>query len=263
MNLFSKISKHYYVLSIFMLLFVFNYLLFKENYFFGKIVYLLVLILLLILYIGVTRLRLNYFYNSINSGIVKGISLTFDDGPNPEYTEKILDILKKKNVKASFFIIGKNIKGNENILKRIYSEGHLIGNHTFSHKYWFNSLPSSTIAKDIDKNTLSIEKIIGKKTKFYRTPFGLSSPNIARGIKKTNVISIGWDFRSFDTMAKNENELLNKLKKNVNTSSILLMHDNNKFTINVLEDFIDYCFTNGIKIVSLDKMVGINAYEKE
>ncbi|MFT4644729.1 MAG: peptidoglycan/xylan/chitin deacetylase (PgdA/CDA1 family), partial [Planctomycetota bacterium] len=198
---------------------------------------------------------------SINAGLKPGISLTFDDGPNPEFTEKVLGILKRKNVTASFFIIGKNIKGNEALLKKIYTEGHIIGNHSMNHTYWFNSLPGNIIAKEIVETEQKIEEVIGVKPIFYRTPFGLTSPNVARGIKKAKVISIGWNYRSFDTMAKDEKVLLDKLIKNAKTSSIILLHDNNKFTLAVLEAFIDYCITNGIEIVSLDKMIGLQAYK--
>jgi len=261
MTIHKKISKHYIILALVIIIYLLNFIFFKDKTYYWAINYSVFTVHIIILYIGVTRHRLNYFYKSINSGKKTGISLTFDDGPNSEFTEKILEILKRKNIKAAFFIIGKNIEGNENIVKQIDNEGHIIGNHSFGHKYWFNSLPSNVIAKEINKNAEILKKIIGKKPKFYRTPFGLCSPNVARGIKKTKVISIGWDFRSFDTMAKNEAKLLNKLKQNVKTSSIMLMHDNNKFTLNVLEEFIDYCFTNGIEIVSLDKMIELNAYE--
>lgn len=261
MNQQPKISKHYIVLTGFLLLFVVNYLVFKdsENYWLFNTI--LILSLLTILYIGVTRHRLNYFYNSINEGSKPGISLTFDDGPNPEFTAKALEILQRKKVKATFFIIGKNIEGNEELLKKIHREGHLIGNHSMNHTYWFNSLPGNMIAKEIIETEQKIEAVIGKKPNYYRTPFGLTSPNVAKGIKKTNVTSIGWNFRSFDTMAKDEKVLLEKLKKNAHKSSIILLHDNNKFTLAVLEAFIDYCFTNGIKIVSLDEMIGVNAYK--
>lgn len=261
MNQQAKISKHYIILTAFILLFIINYFVFKNSENYWLFFTILILSLITILYIGVTRHRLNYFYHSINAGSKPGISLTFDDGPNPEYTEKVLAILKRKNVQATFFIIGKNIKGKEDLLRKIYKEGHIIGNHSMNHTYWFNSLPGSKIAKEILETEQKIEAVIGQKPNYYRTPFGLTSPNVAKGIKKAKVTSIGWNFRSFDTMAKDEKVLLNKLKKYAKNTSIALLHDNNKFTTAVLEDYIDYCFTNGIKIVSLDEMIGIKAYK--
>lgn len=261
MNSNFKITKHHFVLTAFIMLLITNYVLFKNNEYFTINIVILTIALLAILYIGVTRHRLNYFYNSINSGNKPGLSLTFDDGPNPDFTEKVLKILDKKNVKASFFIIGKNIVGNESLLQKIYDKGHIIGNHSMNHTYWFNSLPGNKIAKEIIETESKIAAIIGKKPNFYRTPFGLTSPNVAKGIKKAKVLSIGWNFRSFDTMAKDEKTLLDKLIKNAKRSSIVLLHDNNKFTLAVLEAFIDYCFTNGIKIVSLDKMIDQKPYK--
>lgn len=255
-----KISKHHIVLFVVVILLIINYLFFKQSIYFVKGNILILFIYLILLYIAVTRVRLNYFVNSINSGSQKGISLTFDDGPNPEFTEKVLDVLKAKNVKATFFIIGKNIAGNEAILKRIDDEGHLLGNHSFGHLYWYNSLFSSTINADINKANDLIFSVLGKKPRYFRTPFGLTSPNISKALKNTDYVSIGWDLRSFDTMAKDENKLFDKLKSKVKHSSIVLLHDNNEITLNVLARFIDYCKENGIEIVSLDKMIGEKAY---
>ena len=237
-----------------------NFIFFKENAVFWKLNILILLVYLVVLYVAVTRIRLNYFVKTINSGKEKGISLTFDDGPNPEFTEKILDILKAKNVTATFFIIGKNISGNEAILKRIDNEGHLVGNHSFSHLYWYNSLLPKKIKADINKANEEIFQVLAKKPRYFRTPFGLTSPNIAKALENNDYLSLGWDFRSFDTMAKDEEKLLNKLKTKAKQSSIILLHDNNAITLAVLELFIDYCQENGIEIVSLDKMIGEKAY---
>ena len=261
MNQYFKISKHYQVLLGFILLLAINFFAFENSTNYWLVNTILIVSLIIILYIGVTRHRLNYFYDSINSGSKPGLSLTFDDGPNPEFTESILAILKKKKVKASFFIIGKNIEGNESLLNKIYTNGHIIANHSMNHTYWFNVLPGSKIAEEIIATENKINEVIGVKPNFYRTPFGLTSPNVARGIKKVPVQSIGWDFRSFDTMATDEKALLSKLKKNAHKSSIILLHDNNQFTLAVLEAFINYCLTNGIKIVPLDEMIGIKAYK--
>lgn len=262
MALSSRLSKHYVILPLVLLLVVLNYVFNIENSNYWTINYIIVFSYLILLYIAVTRHRMNYFYHSINSGNENGISLTFDDGPNTEFTEKALSILEKYNVKATFFIIGKNIKENEALLKKIFDKGHIIANHSFNHTYWFNSLPSKMIAKEIAKNNDTIYSVIKEKPNYYRTPFGLCSPNVARGIKKANMVSIGWNFRSFDTMAKDEKKLLKKMKKHTKDNSIFLLHDNNSFTLNVLDDFLSFCKTNGTEIVSLDKMIGIKAYKK-
>src|SRR5580765_718578 len=99
--------------------------------------------------------------------------LTFDDGPNSNYTPKILDILKENNIKATFFVCGKNVKKNPEILKRIADEGHLIGNHSYSH-----SLLKSIIffSPEVEKTNNMVKEIVGKTPKFYRAPYGLTMP---------------------------------------------------------------------------------------
>ena len=209
----------------------------------------------------IEKFRLNYFSTAIHSGNQEGISLTFDDGPNPKFTEKFLDLLKKYDVKATFFIVGKNIEGNEAILKRIVNEGHIIGNHSYKHVGWYNTLSSSKILADIELCNKLIKDVTTKDLIFFRAPFGLTSPNIAKALNKSDHISIGWDFRTFDTMSKDEDQLFNKMKKNAKSSSIMLLHDNNDITYNALEKFLSYCKENGIKIVSLDEMIGIKPYK--
>ncbi len=257
-----KSSKHFKVLFLVIAIIVSTSYFFQESKYLFQVLFFIFGIYLLILYVGVTRYRLNYFSKAIHSGKEKGLSLTFDDGPNPNFTNKVLDILKKHQVKATFFIIGKNIDGNEVILKRIIDEGHIVGNHSFSHVKFFNVISPKKIVEDIEKCDNSIEKVTNLKPLFFRTPFGLTSPKIAKALKKVDHVSVGWDFRSFDTMAKSETKLLYKLKSKASKSSILLLHDNNEITINVLDAFLNFCKKNGIKIVSLDKMIGLKPYKE-
>ncbi|MGM0503963.1 MAG: polysaccharide deacetylase family protein, partial [Bacteroidota bacterium] len=156
----------------------------------------------------------------------KKIALTFDDGPN-EYTRKVLTILDKHDIKATFFCIGKNIEKNNDILTEIHEKDHLIGNHTWSHDQWFNFFPAKKMKKDIVKNAELICQQTGKRVKLFRPPYGVTNPPLKKAIAGLNYQTIGWSLRSLDTIKKPEN-VIRKLTQKISPGDIILLHDNRK-----------------------------------
>ena len=133
---------------------------------------------------GSFDIQLGYFVNSIThkQTKIKEVALTFDDGPT-EFTPKFLDILKEKNIKATFFCIGKQIEKYPEIFQRIIAEGHTIGNHTYSHSNNTGFLSTSKMIEEIQKCDEVMLKIGNSKTDLYRPPFGVTNPNSAKAIK--------------------------------------------------------------------------------
>jgi peptidoglycan/xylan/chitin deacetylase (PgdA/CDA1 family) len=179
--------------------------------------------------------------------------LTFDDGPQDVYTGKVLDILKEKDVKAVFFLIGKQVSNRQAIVKRIISEGHQIGNHSFSHVKSFPMWSTKSVVTDIDKADAALAEL-GIQTNLYRTPFGLSNPNIANAIAEKKLISVGWSLRSFDTLATSKSQLVNRILGKVNSGDIILLHEWGKYTVAALPEIID-----GIRAKGLDFAFGIES----
>ncbi|MCF8374247.1 MAG: polysaccharide deacetylase family protein [Bacteroidales bacterium] len=221
----------------------------------------LIVVYILILFFGVNYIGWNFFINSLNKGnsTEKHIALTFDDGPNPEITPKVLALLNKSEAKAAFFCIGKNIVGHEDIVAAIHSEGHIIGNHSYSHAVTFDLMSSQKMAQEIEDTNQLIFNIIKKKPILFRPPFGVTNPNLAKAIRHTGMTSIGWSLRSFDTV-KNEEQVLRKVKKKIKAGDIILFHDSSEKTIKYLEKLLTYFSENGFKIVSLDQLLKIHAY---
>lgn len=220
----------------------------------------LVLLFLLIVAIGSSFIQLNYFVESINSGNKKGIALTFDDGPSAETTSQILTILEKENCKATFFVIGNKIKENESLLKKIDNEGHTIGNHSFIHKNQITLYSTKNLKADIIKCNEIIEQAIGKKPLLFRPPFGVTTPRYNRALKQLNMQSIGWNIRSLDTQSTNKELLLKKITSKIEDGSIILLHDTQKITVEVLPDIIQFCKINGINIVPLHQLINYQPY---
>lgn len=189
----------------------------------------------------------------------KIIALTFDDGPN-ENTLSILNILKKKNVKAIFFCIGKNIEKHPEILKRIVEEGHIVGNHSFSHSNFFDFYRKNCLIEEIRKTDALIENISGKKPQLFRPPYGVTNPSIRRALEVTKHKVIGWNIRSLDGILKNEKIIFARIKNRIAPGGIVLLHDT-AHTLTILERLMLHLEENEYKVVSIEELLNIKAYE--
>lgn len=189
----------------------------------------------------------------------KVIALTFDDGPN-ENTLPILDILKRHNVKATFFCIGKNIEKHPEILKRIIEEGHVVGNHSYSHSSFFDFYRKDRVMEEIRKTDALIESISGKKVQLFRPPFGVTNPSIRRALEVTKHKVIGWNIRSLDGIFKDEKIIFARIKKRIAPGGIVLLHDRSH-TVSILERLMLYLEENEYKVVSIEALLNIKAYE--
>jgi peptidoglycan/xylan/chitin deacetylase (PgdA/CDA1 family) len=222
-----------------------------------------VLVYFLILVWGSSQINSNYHLPTVCQGVSisgKEIALSFDDGPDLLITPGVLDILKKHNVKASFFCIGKKIEGNEKLLQRIVDEGHVLGNHSYSHSYLFDFFGSAKIKEELNKTNWLVEKITGKQMHYFRPPYGVTTPNIATAIKEANFSCIGWSIRSLDAVSKNETEIVNRVSSQLTPGSIILFHDTAPHILPVLEQTLLACKKNGFNIVSLNDLIKINPY---
>ena len=220
----------------------------------GVSLYIYILVFLftsIILFIGTYFIQANFYFNSICTlPENKGIAITFDDGPDPNVTPQILEVLKKYNAKATFFVIGNKLDNNIELLQEIITQGHKLGNHSFTHSYYFDFFSTKKVKAEIEKTNIIIEQITGEKSIYFRPPFGLTNPNIARAIKKNKMISIGWSIRSLDTV-KDEQTVLKRLSK-VKAGDIILFHDTKINTPKILDKFLRLCSDKGIQTTFLN-----------
>jgi peptidoglycan/xylan/chitin deacetylase (PgdA/CDA1 family) len=227
----------------------------------------IVWIIIVFLYLAATaygsfNIQSNYFFKSVNKGKRKAISLTFDDGPDPDTTPKILAVLREKKIQAAFFVIGKKAAKYPELLKQIEDEGHTIGNHTFSHSYFLGFFSKSRLKADIGHCTEIISSTINKTPLFFRPPFGVTNPVYASVLKELGLHSIGWSVRSLDTRADNKYQIINRVMSKLKSRDIVLLHDNLKVTADSLEDVIEHCLQKGIKIVPLSQLIEKAPYDQ-
>ena len=247
--------RHKYSIILFVLLLVFLFFIKASAIFY---------VLLFLAFLGITSwgafdMRLNYFSKNICKSSTckeKEIALTFDDGPH-EKTIEVLDVLLKYNAKATFFCIGKQIEKYPKILERIIAEGHTVGNHSYSHSNWNGFFSSKKIVSEIEQTNQLIAQYINRKTQLYRPPFGVTNPNIAKAISKTNQLVIGWTIRSLDTVIKNEDVILNRIKKRLKAGSIILLHDTSSKTVSVLEQLLLFLQSEGYKTKTIEELLEI------
>lgn len=229
-------------------------------------IYILILLLsvyLLFIIIVSVNIRINYHlkaYNRIKNYDLNHISITFDDGPNLDYTPKVLNLLKKYNAKATFFCIGKNIKSNPILIKKIIDDGHTIGNHTYTHSNLIGFFNKKRILKEIDETNKEIFKITNKNMMFFRPPFGVTNPMISKAIKETGHKVIGWNIRTYDTIIKNPNIIFHIISRKIHPGSIILLHDKSNTTIKLLEMILIFLKKNNYKSITIDKLFNLNAY---
>jgi len=182
------------------------------------------------------------------------VALTFDDGPHPTNTPELLDTLKALNIKATFFVIGERAHKYPEIIKRIVNEGHTLGQHSYYHRKNFGALSSTKIEKELQQSIDTIEQITGVRPSYFRPPFGVTNPNIAKAVKTLGLTSIGWSLRSYDTTYTPE-MVVNKLTKKAKAGDIILMHDHLESTSQSVKTIVREYRKNGLDFVNLDDSI--------
>jgi peptidoglycan/xylan/chitin deacetylase (PgdA/CDA1 family) len=232
---------------------------------YGLPIYIYCLLLIaysLIVFWGCYHVGSNFFIKIVCKAKTdkKEIAISFDDGPSENYSKEILAILKSEQVKATFFCIGNRISGNESILKQIDTEGHIIGNHSYSHHFWFDLYSFKKMQDDLKQMDTEMERVTGLKPKLFRPPYGVTNPNLAKAIKNGGYTPVGWSVRSMDTVIKDGKKLLGKINDGIKPGAVFLFHDTSKATVDILAGFIQEVKKRGYNIVPLDKMLDLQAY---
>jgi peptidoglycan/xylan/chitin deacetylase (PgdA/CDA1 family) len=153
------------------------------------------------------------------------VALTFDDGPDPVDTPRLLDLLRDHNVKATFFVVGQRAAQHPEIVRRAWEEGHLIANHTWSHQPLFCFLSPWRLRSEIERNAECITRICGVRPRYFRSPVALRHPLLRLALQKAGMEFIAWRVRSYDTVIRNPRVLAHRILSQVANRDIILLHD--------------------------------------
>ena len=181
----------------------------------------------------------------------KYIALTFDDGPSSKYTPILLDGLKERGVHATFFLMGKNIEGKEDIVKRMSEEGHLIGNHSYEHIQLTKAGPKA-VCEAVERTQEQIETITGKRPEYIRPPYGDWNEELEEEIGMTPVL---WSVDSLDWKLKDTGKILRRVLKDVKDGDIILLHDIFPSSVEAALELIDILQKEGYVFVTADELL--------
>lgn len=179
------------------------------------------------------------------------VALTFDDGPDEEYTELLLDGLKQRGVKASFFVLGKCLEGQEELLIRMKEEGHLIGNHTYNHVR-LDKLTPFQAREEILKTNNRIYEATGEYPVYLRPPYGAWKRELELYVE---MIPVLWNVDTLDWKCQDVSSILDSVRKNVKNGSVILMHDEYASTVKAALAIVDELKKEGYEFVTVDRLI--------
>ncbi|GLC83084.1 polysaccharide deacetylase family protein [Lacrimispora brassicae] len=181
----------------------------------------------------------------------KQIALTFDDGPHSVYTPRLLDGLRERGVQATFFLLGENVEGKEAIVKQMEEDGHLVGNHGYTHVQMSKELVG-TACQQIEQNNRQIEEITGVRPQYLRPPYGSWNEELEC---TTNMTVVLWNLDPLDWKSKNTKKVVRYIVKHVEPGDIILLHDVYPTSVEAALEVIDVLSKQGYTFVTVDELL--------
>ncbi len=193
---------------------------------------------------------------------VLAVALTFDDGPDADFTPKVLEILAREKVSATFFVVGQRALAHPDLVREIDRQGHLVGNHSFTHAWNINFSLHSNLTREITRCNAAIEAAIGKRPCFYRAPHGFKNPALGDVLERLGLVCVGWQVRGFDAVSSNANTIARRLVLKAGPGDVLLLHDgaglqgtnDRSATLEALPMIIDGLRARGFAFKRLDEL---------
>lgn len=181
----------------------------------------------------------------------KRVAITFDDGPNPDYTELLLEGLKEREVKATFFLLGAECEKYPEIVKKISEDGHLIGVHSYEHVNLANLTDEAAI-EQVDKTNAILKELTGSSSEYIRPPYGCFKCNLDY---ETRMIEVLWDVDPLDWKTDNSDVITQRVLDKVREDDIILLHDASESSVNAALKIIDALQEQGYTFVTVEELV--------
>lgn len=186
------------------------------------------------------------------------IAMTFDDGPSTENTPRLLEILKQRNIKATFFLIGQNVAANPDIVRRILAEGHEVGNHSWTHPQ-LSKLSDDRVTAEITKTQDAIKDASGYSPTLLRPPYGAITPRQREWIANQFGLNIIlWSVDPFDWKRPGASVITQRILSQVRPGAIILSHDIHKQTVDAMPATLDALIAKGYKFVTVSQLIAMN-----
>jgi peptidoglycan-N-acetylglucosamine deacetylase len=192
----------------------------------------------------------------------KVVALTFDDGPDPASTPALLDLLARKRARASFFCVGQEVTRHAELARRIAAEGHLIGNHTFTHSCWTNCFGDARLRAELERAQAEIDRVTGTTPKYFRPPMTLTNQRVFRVGRALSLTVTGYSVRGYDRNDLDCQRVLSRILRRVRPGAIILMHDGGvpvERLLTLVDRLIDQLQVHGYRCLRLDELVACGA----
>jgi peptidoglycan/xylan/chitin deacetylase (PgdA/CDA1 family) len=191
----------------------------------------------------------------------RAVALTFDDGPNPDSTRRVLDVLERAGQKATFFVVGRKAEAHPDVVREIHAAGHLIGLHGYGHDRLYSLKGPRFVERDIKRSQDAIERICGVRPIIFRPPLGYVTPRTVVGARRAGVELIAWSVRSIDGLGNADpTRVLRRVERGLEEGAIVALHDaaeRDDFepaSVKALPRILDALERRGLKSVRLDEL---------
>ena len=186
------------------------------------------------------------------------VCLTFDDGPHPEITRRVLELLERHQARASFFCVGQKAEAYPEIVREIARRGHSVENHSHRHPNAFAFYGISLLRREVETAQAALTAITGRAPQFFRAPMGLRSPLLGFVLARAGLRYVSWTRRGFDTVARDPARVLARLTSGLVAGDVLLLHDSGQASLAVLPPLLEQLAARGLNCVSLPQACSLS-----
>ncbi|WP_337439835.1 polysaccharide deacetylase family protein [Alistipes sp.] len=190
------------------------------------------------------------------------VALTFDDGPDPQRTPAVLDLLARQGVRATFFVVGARAEAHPELVRRMVAEGHVVGNHSYTHSWRFPLRSLGRTVEELRRTGEVLHRITGRQPRLFRPPFGVTNPTIARAVRRLGLDPVGWSIRSLDTMGQSPERVAARILRRLHPGAVILLHDRCAGSERLVGLLVEGLRSRGLEPVTLPELFDIEAYEK-
>lgn len=190
------------------------------------------------------------------------VALTFDDGPDPQRTPAVLDLLARQGVRATFFVVGARAEAHPELVRRMVAEGHVVGNHSYTHSWRFPFRSLGRTMEELCRTGEVLHRITGRQPRLFRPPFGVTNPTIARAVRRLGLDPVGWSIRSLDTMGQSPERVAARILRRLHPGAVILLHDRCAGSERLVGLLVEGLRSRGLEPVTLPELFDIEAYEK-
>jgi peptidoglycan/xylan/chitin deacetylase (PgdA/CDA1 family) len=216
---------------------------------------------------GVLWLRLRVFVDAVVRGPrgARGVALTFDDGPDPVWTPRVLALLAEHGVVATFFVVGHKVEAHPEVVRAILDAGHAIGLHSYAHDRLFSLRGERRVREDFRRGIAAIEQVTGERPLLFRPPIGHTNPTIARVVDRMDLLVVGWSVAGRDGVGSaRPPAVVARVRRGLRDGAIVLLHDapergaREPAAIRALPEILEAAHAARLEIVPLSRFLPVS-----